>query len=179
MTITSRLVTHTKEYGDDNAWHNYDGEGVYTTTVPFKSGDSLAVDAGRRAPAVFSTHNPAQNASGEWVADGYDTGPVLAKMENMLPLSAGIAKGDHPHQDWHDTVWIVPKDLDVSMSYAYKNGDDSGQNGGHITETGIPVPLILFAETGKGDASTHVAKAIQHLVDLCVSHPEQGPKDLF
>jgi hypothetical protein len=43
----------------------------------------------------------------------------------------------------------------------------------------IKIILVRFAKTGTGDDAVHVAKAIQHLVDLCVNHPDQGPKQMF
>jgi hypothetical protein len=114
-------------------------------------------------PAVFSTHEPTPNAVGSPLADGYHN--IQGDLNNMLTMLPT------DHQDWHDGVWLVPQDLGVTWV--------GGPNQGHITKSGVPLVLALFAKPGTGDDSAHVAKAIQHLVDLCVNHPEQGPKEMF
>lgn len=76
-------------------------------------------------------------------------------------------------------MWIVPDKLGVSWAFSSNVGDEPVNQSGNATKFGLPILMIRFAEPGKGAESTHVAKAIQHLVDVCVNHPEQGPKELF
>jgi hypothetical protein len=129
---------------------------------------------------VFSTHEPTQNAAfGGAVADGYYIQPVLDVMISQLPQTQAIEAGTPDHQDWHDGVWIVPKDLGISWTSSDNTGDDPQNQSGSITKSGVPILLIRFTKAATGAESTHLAKAIQHLVDLCVNHPEQGPKEMF
>lgn len=180
MTFTGSVNAHMSEYSnDDRAWHHKDGQTVASYTVPFKSVDNFT-NRGQQVPAVISTHEPTQDAVfGGTLADGYNIQPVLDVMVSEFPPTKAIETGTPDHQDWHDAVWIVPKDLGVSWMSSDNTGDEPQSGSGNITKSGIPVLVIRFANPGTGAESTHLAKAIQHLVDLCVNHPEQGPKEMF
>jgi hypothetical protein len=179
MTFTSTVNAHLSDYSnDDRSWHHKDGQTVTSYTVSFKSVANFAI-GGQQTPAVFSTHEPTQNALGGAVADGYYIQPVLDVMVSQLPQTRAIETGTPDHQDWHDAVWIVPKDLGVSWVNSDSTGDGPQNQTGNITKSGLPILMIRFAKPGTGAESTHLAKAIQHLVDLCVNHAEQGPKQLF
>ena len=104
-------------------------------------------------PAVFSTHEPVTNAAtGALFSDGYPIGPVLDLMISQLPPTQAIERGDDKrhHQDWHDGVWIVPKDLGVSWSNSDNSGDEPTNQSGNFTKSGIPILMIRFVEPGKG-----------------------------
>lgn len=181
MTISSTVGAHMRDYSnEDRSWHNKDGQMVTSFTVPFRSVGTYSTSAGD-VPAVFSTHEPVTNAAtGALFSDGYPIGPVLDLMISQLPPTQAIERGDATdHQDWHDGVWIVPKDLGVSWSNSDNSGDEPTNQSGNFTKSGIPILMIRFVEPGKGATSAHVAKAIQHLVDFCVKHSDQGPKELF
>jgi len=179
MTISSTVGAHSREYSnDDRTWHSKAGQMVASYTVPFKS---VANYPELDVPAVFSTYDPKTSPlTGTLFADGYPIQAALDVMISQLPPSKAIERGTTPdHQDWHDAVWVVPKDLDVSWSSSGNGGDEPTSSSGHILRSGLPVLMIRFAEPGKGATSEHVAKAIQHLVDVCLKHPDQGPKELF
>jgi hypothetical protein len=179
MIITSRVTFHTDDWSeDDHSWHHKDGRTISTYTVPFKSVATFQ-SGGQEVPAVFSTHEITQNALGGLVADGYYIHNVLDTMTEQLPQTHLIESGTPDHQDWHDAVWVVPKDLGVSWASSDNSGNDPTNQSGNITKSGIPMLMIRFVKPGTGAESPHVAKAIQHLVELCATHPERAPKELF
>jgi hypothetical protein len=179
MTFTSTVNVHRDDYSDDDhSWHHKDGKTVTSYTVPFTSVGTY-LNAGQQVPAVFSTHEIKTNVMGSQFADEYRIDFALNVMIEQLPPTQAIERGTPDHQDWHDAVWAVPKDLGVSWTSSDNSGDDPTNQSGNITKSGLPILMIRFVKPGTGAESPHVAKAIQHLVQLCASHPEQAPKELF
>jgi hypothetical protein len=180
MTITRKVTIHIDDWSEsDNSWHRKEGQMTTSITFPFKS-VATSLYASHEVPAVISTHEPTiAGYTGILIADGwFALSPKLDAMKGQVQAVRLV--GNPELQDWHDAVWIVPKDLGVSWVTSNNAGEETDSQSGNITKTeGVPILIIRFAKPGTGGESTHVAKAIQHLVQLCASHPEQAPKELF
>jgi hypothetical protein len=182
MTVTTTISAHTDDCSsDDHSCHHIDGQIVKSATVPFKSVATYG-NGSEQVPAVFSTHEPTQNPGfiGGLRADGYWISGSLNVMIGEITNSIAPRGADLDQHDWHDAVWIVAKDTDPSWTFS-DNSTELGQDNssGNFTPSGLPILMFRFMKPGTGGESTHVAKALQHLVDLCVNHPDQGPKELF
>lgn len=183
MTFTNTVTAHMDDSNDERPWDHRDGQIVHSYTVPFKSVASYPNDSQIKSAAIFSTHEIKTNVMGSQFADEYRIDFVEGVMIEQLPPTQTFG---NDHQDWHDAVWIVPKDLNVSWTNfdnvtinPNATGGGPENQSGNIGKSGLPILMIRFTKPGTGATSTHVAKAIQHLVQLCVNHPEQGPKELF
>ncbi len=78
------------------------------------------------------------------------------------------------------TVSVVTNAGRVTGSEVYTFTNPEDNNSDTFTSTpGQAVPLIAFHLPGTESMSEHVAKAVEHLVDLCVNHAEQAPKEAF
>jgi tetratricopeptide (TPR) repeat protein len=77
-------------------------------------------------------------------------------------------------------VLIVAKDAGIKKStmFTATNPRDSYDDT-WVPTAGQNIELVAFQIPGTGETSTHVAKAIQHLMEICVNHPEQAPKEMF
>jgi hypothetical protein len=182
MTITTTIDVHTDDCSaDDHSCHHTDGQFVKSVTVPFKSVTTYSVRS-ELVPAVFSTHEPTTNQGfgpAIWVADGYAiTQDSLNAMTSEITSSIS-PRGRLDQRDWHDAVWIVAKDTGPSWTVPDNSEDDPDNRSGNFSPSGLPILTLRFMMPGTGGESTHGAKAIQHLVELCVNHPDQGPKELF
>jgi len=183
MTIITTINVHTDDCSaDDHSCHHTAGEFVKSVTIPFKSVTTYSVRS-ELVPAVFSTHEPTTNhgfGAAIWVADGYGiTEDRLNVMTGEITNSISPRGADLDQHDWHDAVWIVAQDTGPTWTVSDNSEDDPDNRSGNFTPSGLPILMFRFMKPGTGGESTHAAKAIQHLVDLCVNHPDQGPKELF
>lgn len=183
MTITTTINVHTDDCSaDDHSCHHKDSQFVESATIPFKSVTTYSVRS-ELAPAVFSTHDPTTNhgfGAAIWVADGYGIAEdMLNVMTSEITNSISPRGADLDQHDWRDAVWIVAKDTGPSWTLSDNSQDDPDNKSGNFTPSGLPILTLRFMKPGTGGESAHAAKAIQHLVDLCVNHPDQGPKELF
>lgn len=183
MTITTTINVHTDDCsGDDHSCHHTNGQFVKSLTVPFHSVTTYSVRS-QLVPAVFSTHEPTTNqgfGAAIWVADGYGiTQDRLNVMTGQITNAISPRGADLDQHDWHDAVWIVAKDTGATWTVSDNSEDTPDNRSGNFTPSGLPILTLRFMKPGTGGESTHVAKAIQHLVDLCVNHPDQSPKELF
>jgi hypothetical protein len=182
ITITSTVTAHMDDSDDQRHWAHKEGQRVHSYTVPFKSVASIPERP--QVAAIYSTHEIKQTVLGGLMGDGrYLSNNWPEVMIEQLPPTFAFG-GDH--QDWHDALWIVPKDLNVSwtnfdnvIESPNLTGGGPENQSGNITKSGLPILMIRFVKPGTGAESPHVAKAIQHLVELCAAHPEQAPKELF
>jgi hypothetical protein len=182
MTFTATVTTHMDDLRAERHWAHKEGQRVHSYTVPFKSVASIPERP--QVAAIYSTHEITQTVLGGLMGDGrYLSNNWPEVMIEQLPPTFAFG-GDH--QDWHDALWIVPKDLNVSwtnfdnvIESPNLTGGGPENQSGNITKSGLPILMIRFVKPGTGAESPHVAKAIQHLVELCAAHPEQAPKELF
>jgi hypothetical protein len=169
MTITATGAFHSDDPRDGE---HEDFPRTWIATVPFRS-IKLELSPGESKPTqplIFSTHAVVVNQSlGITVADGFGVGRW-----NMASYAAEVGpwKGR-----WDDEVYIVAKDsaITVHSHDAFNTDPDST---GHLNPD-VPLQIAVFWMPGTGATSTHVANALRHLVDICVNHPEQAPKDMF
>ncbi len=193
MTIAFAAAVHVDEYsvedrGEDRLKGHEESKLEFSYTVPFTSVSDYTNYANwtgkedSQLAAIFSTHEPIQNlANGNYTADGYLIGGAMNGAPPAGPVIQAMRDQLREHEDWHDAVWVVSKDLGISwVSSDPGNGQQYEHQSGHIIKSGVPGLLIRFSAPGTGATSTHIAKALRHLVDYCRKHPEQqGSKDPF
>jgi hypothetical protein len=167
MTITMRTGLHVDDPNDTPS--HSDSSSTIVTRIPFSSiAVQTMLNGGRSAsvPVTFSTHTITQNPNnGADLADGYPIGRW-----DMRSFSIGGSEGE-----WHDTVYVVAKDSGVTWK---STGSETGPASGQM-KPNVPLPIVPFWLPGTGATSSHVAKAIQHLADICINHASQSPKEMF
>jgi hypothetical protein len=168
MTVVSKAGLHVDDPSD--APSHQDSFTTVSMRIPFRSVAMIQVaETGASEPKIFSTHTMTENPNnGATFADGFSTG-----MWNMKLFGLGNGGGE-AGDGWHDVVYVVVKDGVVAQS----TGTDISPTVTRI-KPDVPVAIAPFFLPGTGETSTHVAKAIRHLVDLCINHPEQAPKETF
>jgi len=167
MTITTKSGLHV----DDPSETPSRSDSATTTVmkIPFSSiSKQNILDGGRSSsiPVVFSTHTVTNNPNnGQDLADGFAIGAW-----DMPSFSMERVGGE-----WHDAVYVVASDSGVTWkSTETETGVSTGQ-----TKPNVPFTVVPFWLPGTGATSTHVAKAIQHLVGICINHSGQIPKEIF
>jgi hypothetical protein len=167
MTVISKAGLHVDDPSDTSS--HQDSSTTVSMRIPFRSVAMIQVaETGASEPKIFSTHTITENPNnGATFADGFSVGMWNLKL-------FGLGDGGEAGDGWHDVVYVVVKDGVVAQS----TGTDISPTVTHI-KPDVPVAIAAFFLPGTGETSTHVAKAIRHLVDLCVNHPEQAPKETF
>jgi hypothetical protein len=165
MTITTKTGLHVDDPSDSPS--RSDSATTVVTKIPFSSITVQGFRDGATStsmPVVFSTHTITHNPNnGADLADGF-----------------GISAWDMPSfsldgTEWHDVVYIVANDSGVTWkSTTTENGVNTGR-----TKPNVPLAVVPFWLPGSGATSTHVAKAIQHLANICINHSGQAPKEIF
>jgi hypothetical protein len=161
MIIARKESGHTDD--PTEAPSHSESSSTNVVTIPFSSlaMDELQIaDHSEFSPKIFSTHTVSKNVFGTELADGY---PI--SRWKMSDSTIGGNKGE-----WDDSIYIVAKDSGIT----WKQGDTKG-----AMNPNVPLPIVAFWLPGTGALSTHVAKAIQHLADICINHPSQSPKEAF
>jgi hypothetical protein len=168
MTVIYKEGLHVDDPSDTPS--HQDSLTTVSMTVPFRLVAMIRfADTGASEPEIFSTHTMTENPNnGATFADGFPTGAWNMK---LFGLGAG---GGEVSDGWHDVVYVVLKDGVVEQS----TGTEISPTVTHI-KPDVPVAIAPFFIIGTGETSTHVANAIRHLVDLCINHPEQAPKEPF
>jgi hypothetical protein len=167
MTITIKTGLHVDDPSESPS--RSDSATTTVTKIPFSSISMRnTLDGGRSSsiPVVFSTHTVTTNPNnGQDLADGFGIGAW-----DMPRFSIAGAGGE-----WHDAVYFVANDSGVNWKSTGTEIDVStGQS-----KPNVPLTVVPFWLPGTGATSTHVAKAIQHLVSICINHSGQVPKEIF
>jgi hypothetical protein len=167
MTITTKTGSHVDDPSETPS--RSDSATTIVTKIPFSSISMQNIlDGGRSSsiPVVFSTHTVTTNPNnGADLADGFAIGAW-----DMSSFSIERVGGE-----WHDAVYIVASDSGVTWK---STGTEIGVSTGR-SKPNVPLTVVPFWLPGTGATSTHVAKAIQHLVSLCINHSGQVPKEIF
>jgi hypothetical protein len=166
MTITTKTSLHVDDPSETPS--HSDSATTVVTRIPFASISVQSVFDGNKShsiPTVFSTHTITHNPNnGADLADGFGIGAW-----DMPSFSLERVGGE-----WHDAVYIVATDSGVTWKSTSENGVSTGK-----IKPNVPFTVVPFWLPGTGATSTHVAKAIQHLADICINHRDQSPKEAF
>lgn len=158
ITITTSTASHVDD-PNDTPTHT-DGVEILSMRIPFKSVQVQRLYNGL-TPTVFSTHTITQNPN-----NGIDLADGIGISRWHMPDFSNDANGK-----WDDSVFIVATDSGVTQKLTDGSSNPLKPN--------VPLTVVSFWLPGTGATSTHVAMAIRHLVDICVNHPEQAPKEMF